>query len=282
MTPQIAHFESLAPLEYILSDQEFQTLCALVKTHTGIHLTHRKRELVHGRLARRLRALNLGGFGDYIRTLRAPDSAEVPEFRNAITTNLTSFFREAHHFEFLADRFSSWKRVTGKLRFWCAGCSTGEEPYSLAMTLLETLPSRGGLDIRILATDIDSSVLSAAQHGVYPADRLAGVSKERLARFFERTSTSANSTFRVRDSLRELVTFKSLNLTRTLPMKGPFDAVFCRNVMIYFDAETQRSLIRRITVLQRAGDCLFLGHAESPINADGAYKPLGKTIYMRV
>jgi chemotaxis protein methyltransferase CheR len=260
-----------------------------VKEHTGIHLSDQKRELVYGRISRRLRALNLESFRDY-RELLSADSKEIVEFCNAITTNLTSFFRESHHFDYVRDSILAPLiadgRATHRLRIWCAGCSSGEEPYSLAMTLRETLADAGAAaarwDIKILATDLDSEVLARGQRGLYGADRVRDMNSARRQRFFRETTHNGQTAFQVTPELQSLITFKQLNLMNPFPMKGPLDAIFCRNVVIYFDKDTQRDLFGRMAQLQQPGAVLFLGHSESLFKVSTDYSLIGKTIYRRV
>jgi chemotaxis protein methyltransferase CheR len=272
--------------EFAFGDEDFRAICALVKEHTGIHLTDTKRELVYGRLSRRLRALDLDSFRAYRDLLAHSGGQELAEFCNAITTNLTSFFREAHHFDYVRDHILapivSAAHAPRRLRVWCAGCSSGEEPYSLAMTIRETIPDTARWDIKILATDLDSDVLAKGQRGVYAEDRVRGVSPTRLSRFFREAGQGGNRTYTVVPELRNLITFKQLNLMNPFPMKGPLDAIFCRNVVIYFDRDTQRDLFGRMSRLQHAGNVLFLGHSESLFKVSTDYSLIGKTIYRRV
>ncbi len=271
--------------EFAFGEEDFQALRMLVKSVTGIHLSDQKRELVYGRLTRRLRALQLRTFAEYRERLRG-DTQELAELCNAITTNLTSFFREPHHFQYLREHvlapLAADPRGGGRLRIWSAGCSTGEEPYSIAMTVLETLPDPSRWDVRILATDLDSEVLERARRGIYPAERTATVAPERLERFFVERQEAGVACRQVAPQVAALVTFKQLNLIHPLPMKGPLDAIFCRNVVIYFDKETQRELFARIARLQRPGDLLFLGHSESLFKVCDSYGLIGKTIHRRV
>jgi len=270
--------------EFAFGDEDFQALRVLVKSLTGIHLSEQKRELVYGRLTRRLRALQLRTFAEYRERLKG-DSQEVAELCNAITTNLTSFFREPHHFQYLRDHLLA-PLVAGRhgerLRIWSAGCSTGEEPYSIAMTVLEALPDPSRWDVRILATDLDSEVLQRARRGIYPAERMGNLSPERLQRFFNPRQEAGGLSQQIRPEVAALVTFKQLNLIHALPMKGPLDAIFCRNVVIYFDKDTQRELFARIARLQRLGDLLFLGHSESLFKVCDNYGLIGKTIHRRI
>lgn len=270
--------------EFAFSDADFDALRKLVREVTGIHLSDAKRELVYGRMARRLRALNLPSFRDYRALLSGGDDRELVEFCNAITTNLTSFFREAHHFDYLRDHvLAPWvaKGCTTRLRIWSAGCSTGEEPYSTAMTICEAVPRLAGRDIRVLATDLDSQVLAHARAGAYTPERVAGLGPRRTASFFDAVSQDGRPVHVVKRELASLVTFKQLNLMHPLPMPGPLDVIFCRNVVIYFDKETQRGLFSRMAKLQRPGDLLFLGHSESLFKVSDDYALIGKTIYRR-
>ena len=271
--------------EFTFGEEDFQALRALVKSVTGIHLSEQKRELVYGRLTRRLRALQLRTFAEYRERLNG-DVQELAELCNAITTNLTSFFREPHHFQYLREHvfapLAANPRGTRRIRIWSAGCSTGEEPYSIAMTVLESLPDPGSWDVRILATDLDSEVLERARRGIYLPERMGNVSPERLQRFFIERQEAGGISRQIAPEVAALVTFKQLNLIHALPMRGPLDAIFCRNVVIYFDKETQRELFARIARLQRPGDLLFLGHSESLFKVCDSYGLIGKTIHRRV
>lgn len=277
-----------APLrrrEFHLGDDDFDALRELVKSHIGIHLTSQKRELVYGRVSRRLRALGMRDFREYRALLSDVESGELGAFCNAITTNLTAFFREPHHFDFLREwlvqRRGAQSAGERRLRFWCAGCSTGEEPYSLAMSLYEALGDLRGWDVRILATDVDTDVLAHAQRGVYTRERLGDMDAKRRSRYFRQRGEGPTGQYGVSPQLRELVCFRPLNLIHELPMKGPFDAVFCRNVVIYFDKDTQYALYARIAKLQHPGGLLFVGHSESLHRVSQAYVLVGKTIYRR-
>ena len=271
--------------EFHFSDEDFNALRRLVRQLTGISLSEAKRELVYGRLARRLRALGLQSFSAYRDLLAGnAEGPEMVEFINAITTNLTSFFRESHHFDYLRDHVLLPMLKGGtrqRLRIWSAGCSTGEEPYSIAMTVRESMPEGARHDIRILATDLDSDVLSRARNGVYAQDRVKDLSAGRITQFFREQREGGVSKYRVVPALNELITFNQLNLMNPLPMKGPLDVIFCRNVVIYFDKETQRDLFRRYARLQRPGDILFLGHSESMFKVSDDYTLVGRTVYRR-
>ena len=270
--------------EFAFGDEDFEALRKLVKDLTGISLTEQKRELVYGRLSRRLRALKLDSFAEY-RQLLARNDAELVHLCNAITTNLTAFFREQHHFAHLRDQvlrpLAAERAGARRMRIWSAGCSTGEEPYSIAMSVLEALPDLSGWDIRILATDLDSEVLERARRGIYPAERVTGLDAARLARFFHTHCERGMPSYEVVPELRALISFKQLNLVHPLPMKGPLDIIFCRNTVIYFDKETQRDLFSRMARVQRSGDLLLLGHSENLFKVSTDYTLIGRTIYRR-
>jgi chemotaxis protein methyltransferase CheR len=267
------------------SDQDFNELRALIKRETGISLSEAKRELVYGRVSRRLRALGISSFRSYRQLLTDGAPQEMAEFCNAVTTNLTAFLREGHHFEFLKDRFLLPKladaRASRRIRIWSSACSTGEEPYSIAMTVCEALPDRRNWDIKILATDLDSEVLARAQAGVYAVERVRNLGTRRLAAFFTEQHRAGATVYQVKPELADLITFRQLNLMHRLPMSGPLDVIFCRNVVIYFDKHTQRDLFGRMSKLQRPGDLLMLGHSESLFNVCDEYGLIGKTIYRR-
>jgi chemotaxis protein methyltransferase CheR len=271
--------------EFVLTDAEFSRICQIVREQSGIALTDAKRQMVYGRLVRRLRALRLANFAEYVQLLEAGEPVELQEFTNAITTNLTSFFREMHHFEYLGEQLlpeiAERVRAAGRLRIWSSACSTGEEPYSIAMVLRERQALLGRADVRILATDLDSSVLATAAAGVYPAERVQQMAPKRLAGFFKAGSGASAGSVRVSPSLQQLIAFKQLNLMHEWPMRGPFDAIFCRNVVIYFDIETKRALFERMARLQPAGAILFLGHSESLYRISERYELIGRTIYRR-
>ncbi len=269
--------------EFHLSDREFDEIRRLVREHTGISLAESKRELVYSRLVRRLRRLSLRTFAAYLEVLGRGEPAELEEFTNAITTNLTSFFREGHHFEFLSDTvFPALEKrnaATRRLRVWSAGCSTGEEPYSIAIAIQEAMARFRGWDVKILATDLDSHVVAHARAGEYKAERFEKMADQRCGRWFDETKPG---TLTASPALKSLITFRQLNLMRQWPFKGPFDVIFCRNVVIYFDKETQRALFDRMAELQRNDDHLFIGHSESLFRVCDRYQLIGKTIYRKV
>jgi chemotaxis protein methyltransferase CheR len=281
-----AEFALAGIADFELTDAQFHRIRALVREHTGIALSDAKRQLVYGRLSRRLRALKLGSFREYLELLDRGVATELEEFINAITTNLTSFFREPHHFAYLATHVLPQivARDAGarRARIWCCAASTGEEPYSIGMVLREAAPLLHGFDVKVLATDLDSAVLATAANGIYNAERLTSVSSTRASRFFRKGSGTQAGKFRVQAELQNLITFKQLNLMHEWPVRGPFDAIFCRNVIIYFDKDTQRALFARMAALQRPGDILFLGHSESLYRVSDQYELVGRTIYRRI
>jgi chemotaxis protein methyltransferase CheR len=274
-----------ATQEFELTDSEFNRLRELVREHTGIALSDAKRELVYGRLARRLRRLKLASFAEYCALVESRPSEELQELTNAITTNLTAFFRENYHFEQLAaealPQIERKRSATRRIRLWSAGCSTGEEPYSLAMVMREAFAHLPDWDIKLLATDIDSTVVETAVQGIYGAERLNGVAAERVRRWFPQVAGRPGYCAASAE-LKRLITFKQLNLVDPWPMKGPFDIIFCRNVVIYFDKHTQCTLFDRLAEMQDPGGWLFIGHSENLFNVTRRYKLVGRTVYQRV
>jgi chemotaxis protein methyltransferase CheR len=273
--------------EFAFTDSDFEYLRHLVTTNTGITLGGHKRQLVYGRLARRLRQLGLATFEQYCRYVDEHPGEEMGELVNAITTNLTSFFRENHHFEHLASHalpdILGRNAASRRLRLWSAGCSTGEEPYSIAMTLAETLGSSlSPWDARILATDIDTQVLARAAAGVYVDERIEGIEPARRRRWFRRGTGANAGKVRVNEELQALIAFRQLNLMDPQwPMRGPFDIVFCRNVVIYFDKPTQRQLFDRYADLLVPNGYLYVGHSESLHGTSERFRLIGRTIYQK-
>jgi chemotaxis protein methyltransferase CheR len=270
--------------DLVFTDADFNFIRQLVATQTGISLSEQKRELVYGRLSKRLRNLELQTFAQYC-TYVEHNGQELHELVNAITTNLTSFFREPYHFDYLRDdllpallRSNAESR---RIRIWSAGCSTGEEPYSIAMVLRDALPAGQGWDARILATDIDSNVLARAQQGVFAEERASGIPERYLRRSFRRGQGDNAGMLRVSDEVRSLVTFRQLNLMQDWPMRGPFDVIFCRNVVIYFDKPTQKRLFNRYADLLAEGGHLFIGHSETLFKVCERFTLIGRTIYRK-
>lgn len=271
--------------EFQFDDQDFSTIVRLVREETGIVLSPQKRDLVYGRLSKRLRAIGFEDFSDYCDLLESEDGEEERrKMVNAITTNLTGFFREPHHFEFLGKTvLTEAKRdaTPGKqrLRIWSAGCSSGEEPYSIAMTMRDVMGAAPGWDAKILATDIDTDMVSRAAAGLYEPNRVAAVPVDFRRRFLRKTD---DDRVEMADNLKSLITFKQLNLFDPWPMKGPFNAIFCRNVVIYFSKEDQRGLFSRYADLLVPGGWLFIGHSETLYKVSDRFRHVGRTVYQKV
>jgi chemotaxis protein methyltransferase CheR len=269
----------------ILHDAEFEFIRHVVGQNAGIVLGPNKRHLVQGRIARRMRELGLRTYEAYCEHVRQSGPEELVGLINALTTNVTSFFRENHHFEALASTMlpEAIKRnaASRRIRIWSAGCSTGEEAYCLAMIASELVPSSPHWDVKILATDIDSNVINQAKQGVYGMDRVSSVSEARLRKFFRRGTGDQAGNVRVREELAQRVTFRTLNLIHEWPMRGRFDVLFCRNVMIYFDQPTRERLVSRFGQIVVPEGYLCIGHSESIHGAGLPFKLVGKTIYQR-
>jgi len=264
--------------EFVFSTADFERIRKLIYGRAGISLSTSKHEMVYSRLGRRLRALGLSDFKDYLLLLENGDAAEWEAFTNSLTTNLTAFFREEHHFPLLADLLQR-HRGSGPISLWCSAASTGEEPYSMAMTAAEVFGSRNP-PVRILATDIDTNVLEKAAQGIYAEERLEKMPAERIRRFFQRGKGQHVGKARVREELRAMINYRPLNLLDpSWPIRGPFHAIFCRNVMIYFDKETQYRILQKFVPLLRPDGLLFAGHSESFHHAADLFRPRGKTVY---
>ncbi len=269
--------------EFVYTDEDFFRVQRIIGEHAGINLSDAKKSLVYNRLTKRLRLFKMSSFSEYLDYVDTHVEEEFSHFVNAITTNLTFFFREEHHFDFLRQiefpRIVERNQQSRRVRIWSAGCSTGEEPYSLAITVKESFPP--GWDVKILATDLDFNVVNHGKAGVYDQKRVEGMSKDRLNRWFRKGSGDNDGKVRVVDELRDLITFKQLNLMHDWPMKGPFDVIFCRNVMIYFNKETQSRLTDRYASYLVEGGHLIIGHSESLFKVSERFKLIGKTIYQR-
>ncbi len=270
--------------EFEFTDIDFDNIRKLVKKDTGINLSEAKRDMVYARLARRLRELSMRRFSDYLAFIQTDGAAdELIQFTNAITTNLTSFFREEHHFDYLAEtalpEVIKRNQAKKKIRIWCCAASTGEEPYSIAMVVKELTPMLRGWDVKILATDLDTNVLATAKNGMYAENRVQGISVHRQRRFFLKGSGVYQEKVRVREELKELITFKKLNLMDKWPLRGPIDIIFCRNVVIYFTKDTQKVLLDRFAGLVAPGAYLFMGHSESLNTVTDQFELIGKTVY---
>jgi len=271
--------------EFEFTWDDFNHLRTLSFEHSGIKVPDDKFDMFYCRLAKRIRLLKLPDFKAYCRYLRQHHEEEFTEFINAITTNLTAFFRENHHFEYLENQIipelKRRKLNTKRIRIWSAGCSTGEEPYSIAITLVENGIHPGSWDVKILATDLDTQVLAKASSGIYTPDRLEGVNSERLKRWFQKNRSSRISQVRVKPELMRMISFRQLNLITPWKLNGPFDIIFCRNVLIYFDNPTKSGIIHRFADLIPPDQHLIIGHSESLHNICDRFTGLGNTIYRR-
>jgi chemotaxis protein methyltransferase CheR len=270
--------------EFPMTAENFATLQQCAYDSTGIKLTEHKKEMVYSRVARRIRQLRLGNFDEYCALVEDLKHSEHDAFVNIITTNLTSFYRENHHFEFFRSTVIPWlqnkNQFTKKLRIWSAGCSSGEEPYTLAAVIQQSGAFRYW-DIKILATDLDSDTLNKGRVGKYSAEKLDNLSDEQYKSLFARSEDGAM--LNVKDELKSLIHFKRLNLMENpWPMSGPFDVLFCRNVVIYFDKDTQKQLFERYANLMVPDGYLFIGHSESLNGVSDRFKVCGKTIYRKV
>ncbi|RKZ92812.1 MAG: chemotaxis protein CheR [Candidatus Parabeggiatoa sp. nov. 1] len=269
--------------EFHFTKNDFDLLRKLVNEHTGIRLSDHKQEMLYSRLSRRLRALNLTSFSRYYKLLKINGGEELVHFINAVTTNLTAFFREPHHFELLEQvllpQLLEKKPTTRRIRIWSAGCASGEEAYSIAMIVKEVIPA--DWDVKILATDLDSQVLTKAKLGVYEEGRIEGVPPGRLHRWFKKGSGSAEGRVQIIPELQQLITFKHLNLIGMWPMRGPFDIIFCRNVVIYFDKSTQKILFERFANLLDNNAYLLIGHSENLFQLSTRFRLLQQTVYVK-
>ncbi|GHU37051.1 chemotaxis protein methyltransferase [Betaproteobacteria bacterium] len=264
--------------EFVFTLADFEQIRKLIYEHAGILLSSTKQDMVYSRLARRLRERGLKTFSEYLAILKQSDKAEWEEFVNSLTTNLTSFFREPHHFPILGEYL---KKLHGKpsIKIWCCASSTGEEPYSIAMTVVETF-NNFNVPVSIFASDLDTKVLATASKGVYAPDRVDRLPRERLSRFFVKTAGSSDGSFSVRPELRRLINFQRLNLLEpNWGVHGPLDVIFCRNIMIYFDKPTQYKILKRFVPLMDRNGLLFAGHSESFLYASDLFHLQGKTVY---
>ena len=266
--------------EFELSQRDFDRVRRLIRERAGISLGENKRNMVYSRLARRLRALGLDSFSHYLDGVESGELTEDVEFVNALTTNLTSFWREAHHFPILAAHLR--RRVAtgaGAFKVWCCAASTGEEPYTIAITALQAGVEKS---FRLLATDIDTSVLETAREGIYPLEKLESAGSGVIERYFLKGKGANAGKAKVRPEVSALVEFRQLNLLDgRWPLRGPFTAIFCRNVMIYFDKPTQYAVLRRLASLLEPGGLLFAGHSENFPESKEWLRPCGRTVYER-
>ena len=264
--------------EFQFTDQDFQRIRKLIYERAGIALGEHKQELVYSRLARRLRATGRKSFADYLDLLQRSDAAEWELFINSLTTNLTSFFREPHHFPLLAEHLR--KQEPGRsLTLWCSACSTGEEAYSMAMTAVEALGGYGHA-VHIIASDLDTKVLQTAREGRYKADAVNRLPAQQIERFFMHSTDKQSGYMQVKPELQKMIDFRCINLLDAgWPIHAPLDAIFCRNVMIYFDKATQLAILKKFAPLMRGNGLLFAGHSESFYHAASIFKLRGQTVY---
>jgi len=264
--------------EFAFTRADFEKVKELIYRHAGIALSDSKQNMVYSRLARRLRAFKLTRFSDYLEVIEDGSGEEWQAFVNSLTTNLTSFFREHHHFPILAELLKSLADRP-EIRLWCSAASTGEEPYSMAVTALEALGPKAS-KVRILATDIDTNVLATAQAGVYSEESLRRIDEATRRGYFLRGGRQNAGRVRVKHQVQSLVDFRQLNLLDSnWPLKRPYDAIFCRNVMIYFDRPTQRRILEKFLPLLQPHGRLFVGHSESLGYARDLFHLEGRTVY---
>ena len=266
--------------EFEYLEKDFERVRVLIYKRAGISLSPVKRDMVYSRLARRLRARGVKKFSDYLDYLEKTNSSEEWEaFVNALTTNLTSFFRESHHFDVLANQIRN-SPGSRPFRIWCCAASSGEEPYSLAITAFEVFGTNP--PVHILASDLDTNVLAHAQKGVYSLDRIEKVSSDRVQRFFLKGTGVQSGHVKVRPELQRIIDFRQINLLENnWGLKDKFDAIFCRNVMIYFDKKTQYEILEKFLSVMSSNGLLYAGHSENFIHAANLFKSLGRTVYAR-
>lgn len=269
--------------EFHMTKKNFNTISDVIYQHAGIVLKEIKEDMVYSRVSRRIRKTGSRGFDDYLKLALATGSDEFTHFVNAITTNLTSFFRESHHFDFIKQTaLPGWKATAGRqrLRIWSAGSSTGEEAYSIAMTLADQVPK--SWDTKILATDVDTNVVAQGKSGIYTQERITGLSKSLVSQHFDKVNVDGAQKVQVKQNLRDMAFFKPLNLLQAWPMSGQFDMIFCRNVVIYFDKPTQKVLFDRFAELLVPGGYLIIGHSESMYKLSDRFTPIGNTTYRKI
>lgn len=269
--------------EFKFTVDDFNFLRKLSNEHSGIQVPDERFDMFYSRLSKRVRKLGLANFKEYCQYLDKHPDSEFTEFINAITTNLTAFFREMHHFDYLRDvvipEVLNRNKTSRQIRVWSAGCSTGEEPYSIAITLLENVPA--DWDIKILATDLDTNVLQTASDGVYAEDRVSDLSEDVLKQWFMRGKGPQSGQVKVRPQVQQIIQFKKLNLMQEWPMKCHFDFIFCRNVLIYFDRETKTMLAKRYAQMLSSKSWLFIGHSESLNQLSNEFELVATTSYRK-
>ncbi len=269
---------------FAISDDEFNNFRSLIYKEAGINLSDLKRALVQSRLTKRIKILGVGTFGDYYRYLISNFDDEKIHFINAITTNKTDFFRENRHFEFMKETVLPKLESSGRgsIRIWSAGCSTGEEPYSIAMTLREYFEKTKKPDMKILASDIDTQVLESGREGIYEYEKIRDIDISLLKKYFIRGSGNNEGLFKVKDSIKQMIVFRRLNLQdQNYPMKKKFDIIFCRNVIIYFDKDTQKKIFMKFHDHLKDDGFLFIGHSENITTFTDRFHLIGNTIYRK-
>lgn len=269
-----------------MNDALFKKFRSLIYKKAGINLTIEKKELLHARLGKRLRACKISSFEKYYDLIvRDQDGAEFTQFINSVSTNFTSFFRETDHFKVLTEsllpQLCARSAHRNPLQIWSAACSSGEEPYTLAMVLDDYFQQNHGNGFRIMATDISTRVLEQARTGIYPADRIDKVPENLLRRYFQRGVGKSAGYFRVKASIRELITFQYFNLMDRFPWQNEMDIIFCRNVMIYFDRETQQQLVQKFHSALASGGYFLIGHSESISSLGHSFQQLGATVFRK-
>jgi chemotaxis protein methyltransferase CheR len=268
--------------EFELNDKEYFFLTRLVNEKTGIVLGENRKDMLYSRIVRRIRTLKLNNFQEYCNFISSKEGEqEIGEFINAVTTNLTKFFREEYHFEELKKILHEQiiPNNNNGIRIWSAGCSTGQEPYSIAMTIINEIPDYQAMDIKILATDIDTNVLDKANTGIYSARDVESIPDNYKRKFITQLD---NNSYQVSSQLKDIIRFKRLNLLADWPMKGEFHIIFCRNVVIYFDKDTQKKLFDRYADIMIPQGFLFIGHSENLYNVSDRFQLIGKTIYRKI
>lgn len=267
----------------VLNERELAELIDLIKEHTGITMDMSKKDLIYRRIGSRLKDLQLSCFRDYIKYLKSNSQQELEEFTNAVTTNLTAFFRENQHFEFLKNTVVADLQKANKksLRIWSAGCSTGEEAYSIGMSLNEAISNLPLWDAKVLATDIDSQVLEKCRSACYDFDRVKDLNPSLLKKYFKKGTRNGKQLVKLKTEVHELISFKRLNLMDPWPMAGSFNVIFCRNVLIYFDEETKHKIAARFVEFLRPGGYLIIGHSERLVGMDDVLDFKGQTIYQK-
>lgn len=265
-----------------LEKSQFERITQMLYSLSKIKMGPGKEELVKSRLMKRLRALNLSNFDDYIKYVKEDNTKnEIRHMIDVLTTNKTDFFREPKHFEYMVGTIIPEIANQRKIRIWSAGCSSGEEPYSIAIQLHEAIPNISNYDVQILATDISSQILAKAREAKYEQDRMTGIPKAILNKYFQCIQTENPRTYKVNDRILKMVKIARLNLMERWPMSGPFDIIFCRNVMIYFDKKTQEQLINRFWQLLGKGNHLFVGHSESMTGLSHQFRYVQPAIYQK-